>query len=460
MKKLNLLAIWVLAAVVAGMAQQTTTPTSTPQTTTTTTTAPQTTTAPPPATGCQPAGEPQKKEIKDPAEYNAYVNATGITDPATRANALEQFIAQYPTSVVKDDALEQLMGAYQQAGNPKALDAAERVWKANPCNVRALVVLAYNERARAESENPPNPQTAALAVKYGEAGVQALKTYTKPDPMKPEDFEKFKIIALQVFNGAAARGSLNNKDYPSAQKYFQAALDTELRMDPNDAGQLQNVYPLAVAYLTPKPINVVGLWYIARAVVLSQGAAQTEIGKYGKAKYYYYHGGDDGWDQLVAQAATQTTPPPNFSVAPAKTPAEQIQDLVKRTDPKQMDFDQWKLVFTYGDQPTKDNVWNAIKGVPLAFRAKVIQAEKTKLLLAATYDGNQDNKADTEVLMAGPIPATKMPKVGADIDIVAAPVSYDTTPTYIMHLQDGKLAVAKGAAHTPPAHKPLHHTHK
>src|SRR5260370_22394533 len=123
MKKLNLLAIWVLAAVVAGMPQQTTTPTSTPQTTTTTTTttttAPQTTT--PPAAGnpaCQPAGEPQKKEIKDPAEYNAYVNATGITDPATRANALEQFIAQYPTSVVKDDALEQLMGAYQQAGNP------------------------------------------------------------------------------------------------------------------------------------------------------------------------------------------------------------------------------------------------------------------------------------------------------------------------------------------------------
>src|SRR5260370_18401020 len=287
-----------------------------------------------------------------------------------------------------------------------------------------------------------------------------MKTYTKANTMKTEDFEKFKIIDLQVFNGAAARGSLNNKDYPSAQKYFQAALDTELRIDPNDAGQLQNVYPLAVAYLAPKTINVVGLWYTARAVVLRQGAAQTEIGKYGKAKYYYYHGGDDGWDQLVAQAATQTTPPPNFSVAPAKTPAEQIQDLVKRTDPKQMDFDQWKLVFTYGDQPTNDNVWNAIKGVPLAFRAKVIQAENTKLLLAATYDGTQDNKADTEVLMDGPIPATKMPKVGADIDIVAAPVLHDTTPTHIIHFHDGKFAAAKGAAHTPPAPEPRHHTPK
>src|SRR5260370_14385962 len=116
--------------------------------------------------------------------------------------------------------------------------------------------------------------------------------------MKPEDFEKFKIIALQVFNGAAGRGSLNNKDYPSAQKYFQAALETELRMDPNDPGQLQNVYPLAIAYLTPKPINVVGLWYIARAVALSQGAAQTEIAKYGKAKYYYYHRSEEHTSEL------------------------------------------------------------------------------------------------------------------------------------------------------------------
>jgi hypothetical protein len=432
MKKLNLLAIWVLAAVVAGMAQQTTTPTSTPQTTTTTTTtttAPQTTTTPPPATGCQPAGEPQKKEIKDPAEYNAYVNATGITDPATRANALEQFIAQYPTSVVKDDALEQLMGAYQQAGNPKA-----------------------------ESENPPNPQTAALAVKYGEAGVQALKTYTKPDPMKPEDFEKFKIIALQVFNGAAARGSLNNKDYPSAQKYFQAALDTELRMDPNDAGQLQNVYPLAVAYLTPKPINVVGLWYIARAVVLSQGAAQTEITKYGKAKYYYYHGDYDGWDQLVAQAASQSAPPANFSVAPAPTPAEQVKKIAESKDPKQMDFGEWQLIFTYGDQATTDRVWSAIKGVPLQFEAQVLDVKPESLMLAATQDAIDAGKPDVEVTMAVPIPAARMPKVGTSIKLQANPASYDKSP-YLMHMDTGKLAVAKPAGHVAP-HKPLHHTHK
>src|SRR5260370_37243958 len=106
MKKLNQLAIGVLAAAVAGVAQQQTTPTTAqqpapggqPGQTNTTT------------TDQQPAQPQQKKEIKDPAEYNAYIAAMELKDPsqaAAKANALEQFIAQYPNSVVKDDALEQ-----------------------------------------------------------------------------------------------------------------------------------------------------------------------------------------------------------------------------------------------------------------------------------------------------------------------------------------------------------------
>ena len=49
---------------------------------------------------------------------------------------------------MKDDALELLMAAYQQAGDAqKTLDAATRVLQADPNNVRALALLAYNYRA-------------------------------------------------------------------------------------------------------------------------------------------------------------------------------------------------------------------------------------------------------------------------------------------------------------------------
>src|ERR1035437_3322587 len=66
-----------------------------------------------PAAG-QAAPQQQKKEIKDPAEYNAYVNAAQQSDPAAKATALESFLQTYPNSVMKTDAMDLLMGAYQQ----------------------------------------------------------------------------------------------------------------------------------------------------------------------------------------------------------------------------------------------------------------------------------------------------------------------------------------------------------
>ena len=59
----------------------------------------------------------QKPQIKDPAEYNAYVSAVQQADPAAKAQAIEAFLQTYPNSVMKEDALVSLMGAYQQAGN-------------------------------------------------------------------------------------------------------------------------------------------------------------------------------------------------------------------------------------------------------------------------------------------------------------------------------------------------------
>src|SRR3989440_4601843 len=102
-----------------------------------------------PATG-QPGApaQPQKKEIKDPAEYNAYVSAVQQKDPAAQISGLEAFLTQYPNSVVKEDALEALMGAYQKANNAaKMADAANRLLAVNPDNVRALALLALTERS-------------------------------------------------------------------------------------------------------------------------------------------------------------------------------------------------------------------------------------------------------------------------------------------------------------------------
>jgi len=131
----------------------------------------QTPTAPaqpaPQQTPAPTAAAPQKKEIKDPAEYNAYVGAVQQQDAAAKVSGLEAFLTQYPNSVMKEDALELLMGAYQATNNQaKTLETAQKVLAANPCNVRALALLAYTKRAMAEAgQNTQQNLAEAGAVK-------------------------------------------------------------------------------------------------------------------------------------------------------------------------------------------------------------------------------------------------------------------------------------------------------
>src|SRR6266481_5933411 len=90
-----------------------------------------------------PAANAQGPVIKDPAEYNAYVGAVQQQDANAKISGLEAFVTQYPNSVVKKDALEVLMGAYQQTGNQaKTGETAERLLQVDPNNMRALALLA------------------------------------------------------------------------------------------------------------------------------------------------------------------------------------------------------------------------------------------------------------------------------------------------------------------------------
>src|ERR1700733_11047533 len=84
--------------------------------------------------------------IKDPAEYNAYTNAVGQSTPAEKAKAIEAFLQKYPSSEVKSDMLEQLMAAYQQAGDlNNTLKTANTLLSVDPNNLRALAISVYIE---------------------------------------------------------------------------------------------------------------------------------------------------------------------------------------------------------------------------------------------------------------------------------------------------------------------------
>jgi hypothetical protein len=393
---------------------------------------------------------PTGPTIKDPAEYNAYVTALNQTSPAAKAQALETFLQQYPNSVVKVSALELLMATDQQLGNSqKVIEVANRLLQADPNNLRALALLTYIYRSQAEAGGANAAQSLTEAGQYAQKGLQAIQTAAKPADVTPADWEKLKTQTQTIFAGALGMSALQQKDYPNAQKYLAMAEQAQ----PNE---LRNVYPLALAYLQQKPQDVRGLWYIARAVNLAAGTpAQAQIANYGKRAYTVYHGGDDGWDQLVAQAKSGPEPPAGFAVKPAPTPAEQAATLANSKPVEQMSFDEFQLIFTSGNQQAADKVWSAIKGKPIAFEGKVISTTKTSLMLAATVDDIQNNKADVELTFDSPISASLMPKEGVMSKVEGTPVSYDTNP-FMIHMSKGAFigAPAKAApTRKPPVRK-------
>ena len=406
-----------------------------------------------PCSPAQSAAPQQKKEIKDPAEYNAYVGAVQQSDPAAKISGLEAFLTQYPNSVMKEDALEILMGTYQQKGDPNKMgDTAQRLLQLNPNNVRALALLAYSKRVAAQAGQNPQ-QNLADAEQYGQKGQAALQNFAKPEGMSDADYANLKKQMDGIFNAAIGVAALQKKDFPTATKSLRVAVEAT----PTD---FSIVYPLALAYLQSNPQDVVnGSWFAARAAGIAPAQMQAQIEKYGKSQYTKYHGSDQGWTDVMAQAKASTTgvPPDGFTITQyvPPSPADQAAELVKTKKVEEMSFAEWELVLSEGKPEDVEKVWSVLKGKPLQMAAQVIAiVSPTNLKLAGSSDDIDAKRADIDLTMTAAIPARLMPKESADFKFEGTPVSYEPKP-FVMTMKDGAILTAKApaGANTPGAKK-------
>lgn len=251
-----------------------------------------------------------QKVIKNPVEYHTYIHALGLKNPAQRAPAFESFVAHYPRSIVKVEALEQAMAAYQQLGNAaKVKGLAERILQIEPDNTRALAIVVFIKRSEAVQGNK-----AALAVlgPESERGLKSVAHWPKPEDMGEAEYKKLRLQMISIFEGAAGFAALQAKDYGKAREHYRKAI----AINPND---LPTLYQLGIAELQMKPLDTAGFWHVAHAFKLASGraAAQKAILGYGKAMYVRYHGSEEGWDAIVVAAAKHASPPHGFSVKPA-----------------------------------------------------------------------------------------------------------------------------------------------
>jgi TolA-binding protein len=409
--------------------------------------------------GQPPASPAQAPVIKDPAEYNAYVGAVQQKDPTAQISGLEAFMTQYPNSVMKVSALQTLMQDYQQTNNQqKTIDTAVKLVAADPCNVRAMALLAYFNRLNAQGGDANAKQDLTDAQKYGQMGLDCLPKFTKPDGTSDADYEKMKAQMAGIFNAAIGIAKLTDKDYDTARKALRAAVDS----NPDSQKDFSIVYPLALAYPGPTPPDpkippdsLNAIWFAARAsIVAPTPQYQQQIEKYAKNQYIKYHGGDDGWTDVLAQAKANPDPPANFAITPAPTPDQQAHNMATATPPDKMDFAQWEFILANGSQADRDLVWNAIKGKPVQMNGTVIKATATQFDIAGSSDDIDAKKADITLTFEDKVPLRLIPKEAASLDFQGEPASYTPNP-FMMVMEKGKLL--KAAAPSPAKKAPVHH---
>jgi tetratricopeptide (TPR) repeat protein len=390
----------------------------------------------------------QAPVIKDPAEYNAYVAAVQQSDANAKISGLEAFLTQYPNSVMKTQALEILMGSYQQSNNiPKTMETANKLIAVDPCNERALALLSYFNRVLAQGNQGNAAQELADGKKDGEQGISCFDKVTDPE------IKKMQPQMTNIFDSAIGIADLQDKDYTDAIKYLKPAVDA----NPTD---FSVVYPLALAYWpdpkTPTtPENSMNaIWYAARASAVAPPQAQASIEKYAHSLYVRYHAGEDGWPDVLAKAKAGGEPPADLStlIKPAPTPAEQAHSMIGQTSPDKMDFATWEFILTNGTPEDQATVWNAIKGKAVQMNGTVIGTTPTQFMIAGSSDDIDAKKADITLNFEDKVPVKLIPKDGASFDFQGEPSSYTSNP-FMMVMDKGQLLRAKPEA---PAKRPAH----
>jgi tetratricopeptide (TPR) repeat protein len=398
--------------------------------------------------------------IKDPAEYNAYMGAIQQKDPAAQISGLEAYLTQYPNTVMKIAALQTLMQDYQQTNNQaKTVETAQKLVAADSCNERALALLSFIDRLKAQGGDTNAKQDLVDAKKYGDSGLECLPKFTKPDGTSDADFDKMKGQMTGIFNAAIGISDLTDKDYNDARKALRAAADSS----PDEQKDFSVVYPLALAYAGPAPADpsvapdpIDAIWFASRASAVAPNPQyQQQIEKYARGLYIKYHGGDDGWTDVLAQAKTNPDPPAGFAIKPAPTPPEQAHAMVAATTPDKMDFATWQFVFTNGSKEDQDAVWAAIKGKAVQMNGTVIHATPTEFDIAGSSDDIDAKKADITLTFPDKVPLRLVPKDGASLDFQGEPASYTSSP-FMMTMDNGKLL--KAAAPAPVKKAPVHHS--
>ena len=376
----------------------------------------------------------QTIQIQDPAEFNAYQNATTQTVPAQKCAALESFLKAYPQSVAKSAALDQMIDCYQQSGQmEQALSAATRLLQMEPNNLKALFVSVYVKKTLCGKSldatgSSSDPQTCDDAAVLAEKGL----AIPKPAGMADNDYKTL----IENFHSAVAfddmvakKDASGNRDYAAAIKEYTS----ELMLYPPEACTvpgpcLVDTLQLAQAYSKPSPMRdeVKAIWFFARAWNFAPAGFKPQIEQQLDYWYKRYHGtldGDAAIKQQIAAIKTKAQatlfPPADFTVAPAPTAQELAHHAYTAGDPTKLNLEDKEYILANGSDADAAGLWALLKGKQTPVPGNMISDPASVLKVSVTTAASPKPK-DFVVKLTNPVACSAVPDPPSALKIADA----------------------------------------
>ncbi len=375
-------------------------------------------------------GSSDQITIQNPAEFNAYQQASTQTDPNAKAQALEQFLQTYPQSVVKKTVLDQLIDVYQQTNQPdKALSACNRLLQVDPNNMKAIFLSVFLDVSACKKAVDPKTGNLTDEQPCDNAAALAQKglTASKPEGMADADWSKMTGATYPTFDSAVALDDvLAKKDYAAAVDEYTK----ELMLYPAEATKsgaaLGDTLNLAEALTKPsdKKDLVKAVWFYARAWNFAPPTYRSQIED--KLDYWYkrYHGTLDGPDAIKSQidaiktqAAASLFPPASFTIKPAPTPKEIVDNVIATTpDLTKLNLEDKEFVLANGSTDAQAKLWAVLKGQLTPVPGIVISDQATALKISVTTTREVKPK-DYVVKLTTPADCDKVPPPPTELHV-------------------------------------------
>ena len=412
--------------------------------------------------------------IKDPAEYNAYQMFSTQTDPKQKASAGDAFLEKYPQSVAKKYVLDALLDVYFQQlhDNEKTLDSANKLLQVDPNSMKAILYSVMIKKGICGQKN--DAATCDDAAGLAQKGLQM----SKPADTEEGPWKQITAVAYPIFHSTIALdNAISKKDWKGTEDEYTAEIKLYTPEQANAQG-LASTLQLAQAYSMPGAAQDLpkAVYLYAHVWDYAPPAYKTQIEP--KLEYYYkkYHGKLDGLDELKKTALASVFPDPGFKLDPAKSPAEQIHDLISTTpDLNTLALADKETVLALGSKEDADKLWALLKDKETGVPGAVISADANTIKVAVTQDAKDTKTADFVVNLKKPLTDAELAIVNQPgFEFKSAPAaqlagtydSYTQTPATattaqaaVIVLRDGQYIPEekkKAPVHHAPAHRPAH----